>query len=140
MANVLGVKTNIGIRFIIALIKGLEFGLNILEKSWKSFGKSLERMCGNPVWMELIHKKTTKVTIWSLIYVISRILFLFVSFRAGLIFFRKGVRSVDKKGKEIMYDLEDRVNFSVFPSLQGGPHNHAIAGVAVALRQVQTEQ
>lgn len=57
-------------------------------------------------------------------------------FRAGLIFYRKGVRSVDKKGKQIMYDLEDRVNFSVFPSLQGGPHNHAIAGVAVALRQV----
>lgn len=59
-----------------------------------------------------------------------------VSSRAGLIFYRKGVRSVDKKGKEIMYDLEDKVNFSVFPSLQGGPHNHAIAGVAVALRQV----
>uniref|UniRef100_A0A671XVK3 Serine hydroxymethyltransferase n=1 Tax=Sparus aurata TaxID=8175 RepID=A0A671XVK3_SPAAU len=58
--------------------------------------------------------------------------------RAGLIFFRKGVRSVDKKGKEIMYDLEDKVNFSVFPSLQGGPHNHAIAGVAVALRQAQS--
>uniref|UniRef100_A0AAQ5Y1S4 Serine hydroxymethyltransferase n=1 Tax=Amphiprion ocellaris TaxID=80972 RepID=A0AAQ5Y1S4_AMPOC len=58
--------------------------------------------------------------------------------RAGLIFYRKGVRSVDKKGKEIMYDLEDKVNFSVFPSLQGGPHNHAIAGVAVALRQAQS--
>uniref|UniRef100_A0A3B4G9N3 Serine hydroxymethyltransferase n=1 Tax=Pundamilia nyererei TaxID=303518 RepID=A0A3B4G9N3_9CICH len=58
--------------------------------------------------------------------------------RAGLIFYRKGVRSVDKKGKEIMYDLEDRINFSVFPSLQGGPHNHAIAGVAVALRQAQS--
>lgn len=58
--------------------------------------------------------------------------------RAGLIFYRKGVRSTDKKGKEIMYDLEDKVNFSVFPSLQGGPHNHAIAGVAVALRQVST--
>ncbi|XP_054640656.1 serine hydroxymethyltransferase, mitochondrial isoform X2 [Dunckerocampus dactyliophorus] len=58
--------------------------------------------------------------------------------RAGLIFFRKGVRSVDKKGKEIMYDLEDKINFSVFPSLQGGPHNHAIAGVAVALRQAQS--
>ncbi|AWP02547.1 Serine hydroxymethyltransferase [Scophthalmus maximus] len=58
--------------------------------------------------------------------------------RAGLIFYRKGVRSVDKKGKEIMYDLEDKVNFSVFPSLQGGPHNHAIAGVAVALRQANS--
>lgn len=56
--------------------------------------------------------------------------------RAGLIFFRKGVRSVDKKGREVMYDLQDKVNFAVFPSLQGGPHNHAIAGVAVALRQV----
>ncbi|KAG7261637.1 hypothetical protein CRUP_003304, partial [Coryphaenoides rupestris] len=58
--------------------------------------------------------------------------------RAGLIFYRKGLRSVDKKGKEIQYDLEDKVNFSVFPSLQGGPHNHAIAGVAVALKQAQT--
>lgn len=58
--------------------------------------------------------------------------------RAGLIFYRKGVRSVDKKGKEIMYDLEDKVNFSVFPSLQGGPHNHSIAGVAVALKQAQS--
>ncbi|KAJ8259384.1 hypothetical protein COCON_G00183960 [Conger conger] len=58
--------------------------------------------------------------------------------RAGLIFYRKGVRSVDKKGRELLYDLEDKVNFSVFPSLQGGPHNHAIAGVAVALRQAVT--
>lgn len=57
--------------------------------------------------------------------------------RAGLIFYRKGVRSVDKKGREVTYDLQDRVNFAVFPSLQGGPHNHAIAGVAVALKQVQ---
>uniref|UniRef100_A0A3Q0T2N0 Serine hydroxymethyltransferase n=1 Tax=Amphilophus citrinellus TaxID=61819 RepID=A0A3Q0T2N0_AMPCI len=58
--------------------------------------------------------------------------------RAGLIFYRKGVRSVDKKGKEVLYDLKDRVNFAVFPSLQGGPHNHAIAGVAVALKQAST--
>uniref|UniRef100_A0A3Q2C8F6 Serine hydroxymethyltransferase n=3 Tax=Cyprinodon variegatus TaxID=28743 RepID=A0A3Q2C8F6_CYPVA len=58
--------------------------------------------------------------------------------RAGLIFFRKGVRSVDAKGREVLYDLQDRVNFAVFPSLQGGPHNHAIAGVAVALRQAST--
>lgn len=61
----------------------------------------------------------------------------FVHSRAGLIFYRKGIRSVDKKGREIMYDLEDKVNFAVFPSLQGGPHNHAIAGVAVALKQVK---
>ncbi|KAJ3601972.1 hypothetical protein NHX12_029733, partial [Muraenolepis orangiensis] len=50
--------------------------------------------------------------------------------RAGLIFYRKGVRSVDKKGRETLFDLEEKVNFAVFPSLQGGPHNHAIAAVA----------
>nr|XP_002126094.1 serine hydroxymethyltransferase, mitochondrial [Ciona intestinalis] len=56
--------------------------------------------------------------------------------RAGIIFFRKGVRSVHKKtGKETMYDLESRINFAVFPSLQGGPHNPAIAAIAVALKQ-----
>uniref|UniRef100_A0A674NJ23 Serine hydroxymethyltransferase n=1 Tax=Takifugu rubripes TaxID=31033 RepID=A0A674NJ23_TAKRU len=58
--------------------------------------------------------------------------------RAGLIFYRKGVRSVDKKGKEVLYNLQERVNFAVFPSLQGGPHNHAIGGVAVALKQAST--
>ncbi|KFQ48133.1 hypothetical protein N333_04079, partial [Nestor notabilis] len=59
--------------------------------------------------------------------------------RSGLIFYRKGVRSVDKKtGKEMLYDLEDRINFAVFPSLQGGPHNHAIAAVAVALKQASS--
>uniref|UniRef100_A0A8C3JJM2 Serine hydroxymethyltransferase n=1 Tax=Calidris pygmaea TaxID=425635 RepID=A0A8C3JJM2_9CHAR len=59
--------------------------------------------------------------------------------RSGLIFYRKGVRWVDKKtGKETLYDLEDRVNFAVFPSLQGGPHNHAIAAVAVALKQASS--
>ncbi|XP_037081993.1 serine hydroxymethyltransferase, mitochondrial-like [Pollicipes pollicipes] len=59
--------------------------------------------------------------------------------RAGLIFYRRGVRSVDPKtGRELMWDLESRVNQAVFPALQGGPHNHAIGGVAVALRQAQT--
>ena len=56
--------------------------------------------------------------------------------RAGMIFYRKGVKSVDKQGREVMYDFEKKINFAVFPALQGGPHNHAIAGVAVALRQV----
>ena len=36
-----------------------------------------------------------------------------------------------------MYDLKEKIDFAVFPSLQGGPHNHAIAGVGVALKQVQ---
>lgn len=47
------------------------------------------------------------------------------------------MRTVDPKtGQEIPYTFEDRINFAVFPSLQGGPHNHAIAAVAVALKQV----
>ncbi|XP_028842594.1 serine hydroxymethyltransferase, cytosolic isoform X2 [Denticeps clupeoides] len=61
--------------------------------------------------------------------------------RAGLIFFRRGVRSVDQKsGKETMYNLESLINQAVFPGLQGGPHNHAIAGVAVALKQALTPE
>ena len=56
-----------------------------------------------------------------------------------MIFYRKGQKSVDKKtGQPIMYDLEQKINQAVFPALQGGPHNHAIAGVAVALRQARS--
>ena len=61
--------------------------------------------------------------------------------RGAMIFYRKGVRRVDKKtGAEVLYDLEDRINFSVFPGLQGGPHNHTIAGLAVALKQAATPE
>ena len=35
----------------------------------------------------------------------------------------------------IMYDLEEKINFSVFPGHQGGPHNHTITALAVALGQ-----
>ncbi|KAK3179974.1 Serine hydroxymethyltransferase, cytosolic [Lecanicillium sp. MT-2017a] len=61
--------------------------------------------------------------------------------RGAMIFFRKGVRSVDAKtGKETLYDLEDKINFSVFPGHQGGPHNHTITALAVALQQAQTPE
>lgn len=61
------------------------------------------------------------------------------SVRAGLIFYRVGVKGINKKaGKEIKYDFDKNIDFAVFPSLQGGPHNHAIAGVGVALKQAQT--
>jgi glycine/serine hydroxymethyltransferase len=36
-----------------------------------------------------------------------------------------------------MYDYEERINQAVFPGLQGGPHNHTIAALAVALKQAQ---
>merc|ERR1711976_100691 len=53
--------------------------------------------------------------------------------RSGMIFYRKGVRKVTKSGEKVMFDLERKINDAVFPGLQGGPHNHAIAGVGVAL-------
>lgn len=54
-----------------------------------------------------------------------------------MIFYRKGQKGVDKKGNKIMYDYEKRINSGVFPALQGGPHQHQIGAVAVALRQVR---
>ncbi|KAK2743274.1 Serine hydroxymethyltransferase, cytosolic [Myotisia sp. PD_48] len=61
--------------------------------------------------------------------------------RGAMIFFRKGVRSTDPKtGKEILYDLENPINFSVFPGHQGGPHNHTITALAVALKQADTPE
>ena len=41
--------------------------------------------------------------------------------RSGMIFSKK--------------ELSDKIDFAVFPSLQGGPHNNVIAAVAVALRE-----
>jgi glycine hydroxymethyltransferase len=58
--------------------------------------------------------------------------------RAGLIFYRKGIRT-PAKGKKaaVEYDLEEKINFAVFPALQGGPHENAIAGVATAMLEAQ---
>lgn len=39
--------------------------------------------------------------------------------RAGVIFFRKGVRKVKPNGDKVMYDIEERINNAVFPGLQG---------------------
>lgn len=60
--------------------------------------------------------------------------------RAGVIFYRKGVRSVKPDGSKILYDLEAKINEAVFPGLQGGPHNNAIAGIATALKQAQSPE
>lgn len=60
--------------------------------------------------------------------------------RAGVIFFRKGVRSVKANGEKVLYDLEAKINAAVFPGLQGGPHNNTIAGIATAFRQAKTPE
>ncbi|CAN1289870.1 Serine hydroxymethyltransferase, mitochondrial [Linum perenne] len=60
--------------------------------------------------------------------------------RGAMIFFRKGVKEVNKQGQEVMYDYEDKINSAVFPGLQGGPHNHTITALAVALKQVKTPE
>jgi glycine hydroxymethyltransferase len=56
--------------------------------------------------------------------------------RAGMIFFRKGT----KPNSTEQYDFESKVNFAVFPSLQGGPHENTIAAIAVALKEAQTPE
>jgi len=58
--------------------------------------------------------------------------------RAGMIFFRKGPKS-DEPGAP-HYDYEANIDFAVFPSLQGGPHNHQIAGLATQLKEVATPE
>ena len=60
--------------------------------------------------------------------------------RGAMIFFRKGVRRTDKKGQPERYDLENPINSSVFPGHQGGPHNHTITALAVALKQAQSRE
>jgi glycine hydroxymethyltransferase len=60
--------------------------------------------------------------------------------RGAMIFYRKGQRGTTKKGTPIMYDIEDKINFSVFPGLQGGPHNHTIGALATCLKQVKTPE
>lgn len=60
--------------------------------------------------------------------------------RGAMIFYRKGQRGVDKKGNAIMYDLEDKINFAVFPGLQGGPHNHTIGALATCLKQAASPE
>jgi len=60
--------------------------------------------------------------------------------RGAMIFYKKGVKSVDKKGKQKLYDYESKINQAVFPGHQGGPHNHTITALAVALGQAKTPE
>ncbi|RWS10841.1 glycine/serine hydroxymethyltransferase-like protein [Dinothrombium tinctorium] len=60
--------------------------------------------------------------------------------RAGVIFYRKGVKSVNPKtGAKELYDFEEKIKQAVFPGLQGGPHNNAIAAIATCMKQTMTK-
>lgn len=50
--------------------------------------------------------------------------------RSGMIFFNKNRHP----------DLEEKMNFAVFPMLQGGPHNHQIGALATQLKEVQSPE
>lgn len=45
---------------------------------------------------------------------------------------------VTKKGLKKDPDLADKIDRAVFPGLQGGPHDHTTAAIAVALKEAQT--
>ncbi|KAA8536557.1 hypothetical protein F0562_029035 [Nyssa sinensis] len=66
--------------------------------------------------------------------------------RGGIIFYRKGSKP-RKRGMLLnqgdgsdRYDFEEKINFAVFPALQGGPHNNHIAALTIALKQVATPE
>ena len=50
------------------------------------------------------------------------------------------MKGVDKAGNKVMFDYEDRINQAVFPGLQGGPHNHAVGGIAIAMKHATTPE
>jgi len=85
-------------------------------------GLVLTKECNNPFELcDVVTTTTHKTLRWP---------------RAGLIFFRKG----KKPNSEEVYDFESRINFAVFPSNQGGPHENTIAAITVALKEAQTEE
>jgi glycine hydroxymethyltransferase len=61
--------------------------------------------------------------------------------RSGMIFYRKGARPALPDGSPGgSYEFEEAINMAVFPALQGGPHNHQIAGLAAALKEAVTPE
>lgn len=51
---------------------------------------------------------------------------------------RGGIIMVTKKGVEKDPDLPKKIDKAVFPGLQGGPHENAIAGIAVCLKEASS--
>ncbi|CAK8566298.1 unnamed protein product [Lathyrus sativus] len=66
--------------------------------------------------------------------------------RGGIVFYRKGAKPSKKcfvlnhGDDNSTYDFEEKINFALYPSLQGGPHNNHIAALAIALKQVATPE
>ncbi|KAL7002016.1 Serine hydroxymethyltransferase 7 [Sarracenia purpurea var. burkii] len=65
--------------------------------------------------------------------------------RGGIIFYRKGSKPrkrvlLSQSDASDRYDFEEKINFAVFPALQGGPHNNHIAALAIAFKQVATPE
>lgn len=61
--------------------------------------------------------------------------------RGAMIFYRKGEKRnlANQKAKTgELYDLEQKINDSVFPGHQGGPHMHSIAAIGVGLGLANT--
>ena len=56
--------------------------------------------------------------------------------RAGIIFFRKFKHGA----ADVETGYGPKIDFSVFPTLQGGPHNHQIAAIAAQFKEVATPQ
>ncbi|MDZ4341129.1 MAG: serine hydroxymethyltransferase [Candidatus Binatia bacterium] len=53
---------------------------------------------------------------------------------------RGGIIMVTEKGMQKDAELAERVNKAVFPGLQGGPHDHQTAAIAVAFNEADTEE
>uniref|UniRef100_A0A1J3EXU3 Serine hydroxymethyltransferase n=1 Tax=Noccaea caerulescens TaxID=107243 RepID=A0A1J3EXU3_NOCCA len=66
--------------------------------------------------------------------------------RGGIIFYRRGLKTKKQSinlnhcENNSEYDFEEKINFAVFPSLQGGPHNNHIAALAIALKQAASPE
>ncbi|MDO8513536.1 MAG: serine hydroxymethyltransferase [bacterium] len=52
---------------------------------------------------------------------------------------RGGIIMVTEKGLHKDPELADKIDKAVFPGLQGGPHDHQTAAIAIALKEASTE-
>jgi glycine hydroxymethyltransferase len=53
---------------------------------------------------------------------------------------RGGMIMVTQKGLDKDPELAKKIDRAIFPTLQGGPHNHASAAIAVALKEASTKK